>query len=96
MASGWHAGAIFMRMVADGFLLDTTSLGSPGIDKLRWLRPLRPGTDVTGRSTVLETRASKSRPEMGTVRFHHDLFEAGGETLLWMENSILFGRRETR
>src|SRR5476649_292623 len=66
-ASGWHSCCLLMRMIADGFILDSSSMGGPGIEEVRWLKPLRPGTRVRVRSTVLETRASSSRPEMGLV-----------------------------
>src|SRR6185437_6578098 len=71
-ASGWHSCCLLMRMIADGFLLGSTSMGGPGVDEVRWLKPLRPGTHIRVRKTVLDTRASKSRPEMGLVKF---LFE---------------------
>ena len=64
-ASGWHSCSLLMRIIADGFILNSTSMGSPGIDEVNWLKPLRPGTQVRVRATVLETRASKSRPEWG-------------------------------
>src|SRR3569832_1616112 len=63
--SGWHSCALMMRMMADGFLLNSTSMGAPGVAEVRWVKPLRPGTQVRLRTTVLDTRSSKSRPEMG-------------------------------
>jgi len=92
-ASGWHTGAVFMRLLCSGFLLDSTSLGSPGIETLKWQKPVRPGDTLTASSTVVEARASKSRPDMGIVRFHHEVVNQAGETVMWLDNSILFGRR---
>ena len=66
-ASGWHICCLLMRIIADGFVLDSTSMGAPGIEEVRWLKPLRPGTQIRVRATVLESRASNSRPEMGLV-----------------------------
>src|SRR5664279_6417103 len=63
-ASGWHTCCLMMRMIADGFLLNSTSMGAPGIEAVRWLAPLRPGTRIRVRRTVLETRTSNSRPEI--------------------------------
>jgi acyl dehydratase len=92
-ASGWHVCAMFMRMLCDGFLLDSTCMGSPGIETLKWQRPVRPGDRLKGASKVLETRASKSRPEMGIIRFRHEVTNQAGEVVLWMENPVMFERR---
>ena len=89
-ASGWHTCAIFMRALCDGLLLDSACLGSPGIDFLRWLRPVRPGDTLAASATVIETRLSKSRPDRGIVRFRHDVVNQGSEPVLVMENPILF------
>jgi acyl dehydratase len=92
-ASGWHGCAILMRLNCDGFLLGATSMGAPGIDEVKWLRPLRPGMVLGVRRTVLETRASKSRPDMGLVKFLFELTTEAGEVVLTQEGSIMFGRR---
>src|SRR5687768_16767300 len=62
-ASGWHSCALFMRMVHDGWLGESAFMGSPGIDKLKWLRPVRPGDLLSGRSVVLALRPSRTRPD---------------------------------
>jgi acyl dehydratase len=93
-ASGWHSCAILMRMICDGFMLDSSSMGSGGVDQVRWMRPLRPGDRVTVRRTVVETRASKSRPTMGTARFNFELNNQAGETIMTMACAIMFGRRD--
>src|SRR5262245_30996305 len=77
-ASGWFACCILMRMSADGFVLNSSSMGAPGVDEVRWLVPIRPGDDLTLRATVLDVRASKSRPDMGFVRFAFELTNATG------------------
>jgi acyl dehydratase len=92
-ASGWHGCAILMRLNCDGFLLDAASMGAPGIDEVKWLRPLRPGMVLSVRRTVLEARASKSRPGMGLVKFLFELMTQTGEVVLTQEGSIMFGRR---
>ncbi|MBL8573544.1 MAG: MaoC family dehydratase [Hyphomicrobiaceae bacterium] len=92
-ASGWHTCAMFMRMMCDGFLLASSSLGSPGIDKLSWLAPVRPGDRLSGTSTVLDARASKSRPDMGIVRFLHEVVNQDGVTVMRGENPIMFATR---
>jgi len=83
-----------MRMIADGFLLDSTSMGAPGIDEVRWLKPLRPGTQIRVRATVLDMRASNSRPEMGFVRFHYEVLDDQDAVLTTMVCSTMLVRRE--
>jgi acyl dehydratase len=93
-ASGWHACAILMRLNCDGFLLDAASMGAPGIEEVKWLRPLRPGMTLSVRRRVLETRASKSRPGMGLVRFLFELVADGETAVMSQQGWIMFGRRE--
>jgi len=92
-ASGWHACCILMRMSADGFVLNSSSMGAPGVDEVRWLAPIRPGDRLTLRVTVLETRASNSRPDMGFVRCRFDLNNAAGEPVMNLTTSLMMGRR---
>jgi acyl dehydratase len=92
-ASGWHTCCLLMRIIADGFLHDSTSMGSPGIEEMRWLKPLRPGTHIRVRATVLESRPSKSRPEMGLTKFRYEVLDGTGESLAEMTTTALFGRR---
>src|SRR5580692_2356968 len=63
IASGWHTGALMMRMLVDNYLSKASSLGSPGIDELRWLRPVRPGDTLRLRATVLDSKRSQSKPD---------------------------------
>ena len=94
-ASGWHTCAIGMRLIVDGFMANSASLGSPGIDEVRWLKPVRPGDKLTLRRTVLEARPLKSRPAWGLVRFRFELVNQNDEVVLIQENVNLFGRRES-
>jgi acyl dehydratase len=93
-ASGWHSCCLLMRMIADGFLLDSTSMGGPGIEEVRWLAPLRPGTNIRIRSTVLDTRESKSRLEMGLVKFDFEVIDEADTALTSLITSLMFGRRQ--
>src|SRR3712207_355775 len=67
IASGWHTGSLWMRLAVDNLLADSASMGSPGLDNLRWLLPVRPGDTLRGRYTVLEVTPSRSRPDRGIV-----------------------------
>ena len=68
-------------------------MGAPGVDEVRWLLPIRPDDELTLRATVLDTRTSKSRPDMGFVRFEFELFNAGGERVMTLTTSLMLGRR---
>jgi acyl dehydratase len=92
-ASGWHTAAVFMRLLCDGLLLEAASLGSPGIDKLAWVKPVRPGDRLTAVGEVVETRASRSRPDMGVVRFRFTVTNGADETVMTIENPIMFQTR---
>lgn len=92
-ASGWHSCAFAMRMMCDDFIHDSTSLGSPGVEEVRWLLPLRPDQTLRLRRTVLEARGSASRPQMGIVRFRFELLTEAGDVAMSMISSIMFGRR---
>jgi acyl dehydratase len=92
-ASGWHSCCLLMKMIADGFLLDSSSMGGPGVEEVRWLKPLRPGARIRVRSTVLDTRPSNSRPEMGLVKFLFEVLDEAGVTLTMLSTTLMFGRR---
>lgn len=93
IASGWHTGAMVMRMMCDAYLLESASMGSPGLDNLKWLKPVRPGDRITAYRTTLESRASKSRAEMGIVKFFWEVVNQNEEVVMSMEGYGLFGRR---
>lgn len=93
IASGWHTASLFMRLLVDNFLRETVSLGSPGLDEVRWLQPLRPGDTLRARFTILECRASKSRAEMGILRSRSEVFNQRDELVMTVIGVHLVGRR---
>jgi acyl dehydratase len=93
IASGWHTGAMWMRLYVDAMLGSTAAQGSPGIEELRWLAPVRPGDTLHGRLTVLETTPSGRRPDRGTVRIRGEMVNQDGVTVLSMVSRGHFGRR---
>ena len=93
-ASGWHVCSLLMRVIADGFIVDSSSMGAPGITELRWLRPLRPDTQIRVRVTVLDRRASKSRPDMGLTTLRYEMIDGGDADIVVMTVPTMFGRRE--
>ena len=92
--SGWHLCSLMMRMMFDGFIGRTASLGAPGVNEMRWVAPLRPGDDLTLDVDVIEARVSKSRPETGIVTFKSTIRNARGEMLCEMEAPIMISRRD--
>jgi acyl dehydratase len=91
--SGWHLGSLMMRMLFDGFIGRTASLGSPGVNEMRWMAPLRPGDDLTLDVDVAEARISRSRPDTGIVTFKGTIRNAAGVVLCEMESPIIVRRR---
>jgi acyl dehydratase len=92
--SGWHLCSIIMRMMFDGFIGRTASLGSPGVNELRWLAPFRPGDDITLDVEVTEARVSRSRPTTGVVMFKMVARNASGQALCEMVSPIIVRRRD--
>lgn len=92
-ASGWHTCAIYMRLLCDAFLLDSTSQGAPGIDRIKWKKPVLAGDRLNGRTTVLSRRESKSRPSIGLVAFRSELFNQRDEQVFELENTVMFLKR---
>ncbi|MET3794190.1 MaoC family dehydratase [Aquamicrobium terrae] len=93
-ASGWHTCCIFMRLMCDAFLLDSTSQGSPGIDQVKWKKPVLAGDRLTARSTILGKRLSSSRPGLGFVSMRAEMVNQRGESVFELENTGMFLSRE--
>jgi len=93
IASGWQTGAIWMRLYVDT-MLGSAARGSPGIEELRWLAPVRPGDTLSARLTVLETTPSATRPDRGTVRIRGEMLNQDGITVMAMTSRGHFWRRQ--
>jgi acyl dehydratase len=92
-ASGWHTCAMAMRLTVDNFLSESSSMGSPGLETLRWLKPVYPGDTLTLKHTILESRPLRTRTDTGMVRSAWEMFNQNGEKVLHMEGYGMFGRR---
>jgi acyl dehydratase len=92
IASGWHTIALTMRLLVERYLSEASSLGSPGIDELRWLRPVRPADELSVRISVLEAKRSRSKPDRGLVRSLIEVCNQRGEPVMSMiaMNLMLF------
>ena len=93
VASGWHTAAMTMRLIAENFLSKKTSLASPGIDELRWLKPVRPGDVLRIRVTVIEATPSRSRSDRGMVRSLVEALNQDGDVVMSMKPMNIVRRR---
>ena len=92
-ASGWHTCAMAMRMMCDAYLLESASLGSPGIDQLRWLKPVFPGDTLHVHYEVIDARPMASKPEVGLVQSRWEVRNQDDEPVMTMEGWGMFRRR---
>jgi acyl dehydratase len=93
IASGWHTAALMMRLIVDNFLPKSASLGSPGIDELRWLRPVRPGDVLRVRVSVLDATRSRSKPDRGVVRTLMEVLNQHGDVVMSLKAMNIISSR---
>jgi acyl dehydratase len=93
IASGWQTSGLLMRLVVDHYLSRVASLASPGVDELRWTKPVRPGDMLHVRATVLETRPSASRPDRGLVRTLFEVINQHGDIVMSVKAMNILKRR---
>jgi len=93
IASGWHVAAKMMRLFVDNYVDRRTALGSPGLDELRWLRPVRPGDTLTGWVVCADKVPSRSRPTMGVIHEHWQVTNQNGELVMTTKGINMVQRR---
>ena len=93
IASGWHTCAIAMRLMVDKYVARSASLGSPGLDNIRWVAPVRVGDTISYRRTTTAARPSESKPGIGLVHSRWEATNQRGETVMTMEGWGMFRRR---
>ena len=93
VASGWHSCCLMTRLMCDGFLLGSASLGAPGIQDVKFLQPVRPGDSIRLETLVRDVRVSQSRPSIGLVGLHFELINQHGACVLTMDNVMMIRRR---
>jgi acyl dehydratase len=96
IASGWHTAAVMMRLIVDHYLPTSASLGSPGIDEIRWTRPVRPGDSLSVRITILEAKRSTSKPDRGMVRALIEVLNQNQECVMTMKGMNLMRCRSRK
>jgi acyl dehydratase len=94
IASGWHTATIFMRLYVDSLLSRAASMGSPGIDELRWLKPVRPGDTLHARLSILDATPSERHSGRGTVQLRAEMRNQHGEEVMTFTGRGLFARRQ--
>ncbi len=95
IASGWHTVCLHMRLLVDGLLSNAASMGSPGVDEVRWLKPVRPGDVLTAKGVVHEVIPSSSKPDRGILRTTYEMYNQHGERVLSMKGVGMFARRRS-
>lgn len=93
IASGWHTASAVMRLMVDHYVPRNASLGSPGIDEMRWVKPVRPGDRLRLRITIRETTPSRSKPDRGVVRQSSEVLNQNGEVVMTMLGMGMYRRR---
>lgn len=93
IASGWHTVSLFMRLLVDGLLSNAASMGSPGVDEVRWHKPVRPGDTLTAKGIVHEVVPSRSKPDRGILRTTYEMYNQHGDRVLSMKGVGMFGRK---
>lgn len=93
IASGWHTGSVFMRLLVDGLLVRCASMGSPGVDELRWLAPVRPGDVLTAILHIEDVRPSKSRPDRGFITTRAVLTNQDATEVFTLRAPLMIRRR---
>lgn len=93
IASGWHTCSMIMRMVVDGFIADSSSMGSPGVDEVRWILPVRPGDTLTVSAETVSVKSSTSKPDRGVVNTVWKAVNQDGQLVCTINGMGMFGRR---
>lgn len=94
IASGWHTCSVLMGLCARNMLSGSTGMGSPGIDEIRWIKPVRPGDTIRLFVSVLDKRVSASRPDRGIVSLLWEGVNQAGETAVTVRSKVIFGLRD--
>jgi acyl dehydratase len=93
IASGWQTASLMMKMVCDAFIINSSSQGSPGLDSLKWLKPVRPGDVLRTKVEILETRPMNSKPNLGLIRTRWTCLNQHDEITTEIESWAMYGKR---
>lgn len=93
IASGWHSCAMFMRLLVDALLMESSAIASPGVDNIRWIRPVRAGDELRAEAEVIEITLSRTRTDRGLVKHDCKVFNQDNELVMTLRTLALFGRK---
>lgn len=93
IASGWHTCSLAMRLIVDGFLSQAASMGSPGVDAVRWKKPVRPGDRLTLFATTIAAKASATKADRGILTSDMEFIDQHGDVVMTMTAMTMLGRR---
>ena len=93
IASGWQTVGVCMRLMCDTYLLETSTLGSPGVDEVRWVKPVYPGDTLRMRATVIAAKPSSSKPDRGMATMRWDVFNQKNELVMHMQGMLMMKQR---
>lgn len=93
IASGWHTSAIFMKMMVDSIMDESSGMVSPGIDELRWVRPVRPGDVLRAEGEIVDVRPSRSKPDRGIVKTRYQVLNQDNELVMGLTTNNFMRRR---
>jgi acyl dehydratase len=94
IASGWHTCSLMMKMMCDEYVLRSSSLGSPGLENIKWLKPVRPGDTLRMRTTVLDSRSMESKPHIGLIHTLWECLNQKNEIVTTMDGWGMFLKRD--
>ena len=94
-ASGWHTCSLYMRMLYDGLLINLASLGSPGMNEIRWLKPLFPNETIKGELHIISKTPSKSKPFIGSIIIDSKVFNSKKELIMTMQSISIVKKRNS-
>ncbi len=94
IASGWHTCSVVMRLMCDSYLLESASLGSPGMDSIKWILPVRPNDTISAYQTTISKKVSNSKPDRGIVKSSYEVLNHHGQVVMTMEGTGFFSCRE--
>jgi acyl dehydratase len=94
-ASGWHTCSLYMRMLYDGLLINLASLGSPGMNEIRWIKPLFPNETIKGELDIIRKTPSKSKPYIGSIVIDSKVFNSKKELIMTMQSISIVKKRNS-
>lgn len=94
-ASGWHTCSLYMKMLCDGFIKNLASLGSPGMNQIRWIKPLFPNQNITGKVTIISKTPSRSKPNIGSLITDSEVYNNKKEIIMTLQSISIVKKKNS-